>query len=344
MEISTPNEPEGRKDSTRQSAAEELGLSPLRGEEALERVVQLLARIGNTPMAAFWVVDQNRQFLAAAHGFTTREVPHRSSLAEQAMRQDDVFVVQDASKDPRFASDPMVTGSPRLRFFAGVAVRGRDRQRIGVLCLMGTQAQALEDAARAALQDLRVIVEDRLNLRLDVLHDPQTGTVTRRHFDETGAREWRRAMRALVPISVVVAEIDHVREFGGREGIAALDRGLRAAALAMQYSLYRPGDCVSRYDETRFAMLLPGTDSSGAVETAERVRSAVETLQIPFGEMASGLLTLSVGVSTVHSDTLSRSDLMSTIDSATTALRRSQAAGGNRWTLAGSPGELLTPA
>lgn len=344
MEIPIQNEPEGRKNSPRQSVVEELGLSPFRGEDGLDRVVQLLARVGDTSMAAFWVVDQNRQFLAAAHGFTTRELSHRSSLTEQAMRQDDVFVVEDASKDPRFAADPMVTGAPRLRFFAGVPVRDRHRHRIGLLCLIDTRAHTLGDGARAGLLDLRVILEDRLRLRSDVLHDPQTGTLARRHFDEIGDREWRRAMRALVPISVIVAELDNVREFGGREGATALDRGLRAAALAMQYSLYRPGDCVCRFDETRFAVLLPGTDEAGAIETAERVRRAVEALQIPNAGLSSGLLTLSAGVSTVHSEALSRSDLMSSVETATSALRRSQGAGGNRWTLAGSAGELLLPA
>lgn len=344
MENPKTPEGDGRKDSPRPSALDELGLSPLRGEEGLERVVQLLARIGDTPMAAFWVVDQNRQFLAAAHGFTTREVSRRSGLAEQAMRQDDVFVVSDASQDPRFAADPMVTGVPRLRFFAGIAVRGRDRQRVGLLCLMDGQPHTLNDAARTALQDLRVIVEDRLRLRSDVLHDPQTGTLTRRHFDEIGDREWRRAMRGLVPISLIVAELDDLRDFASREGAAALDRGLRAAALAMQYSLHRPGDCVGRFDESRFAMLLPGTDSSGATETAERVRGAVEALQIPFSGARGGLLALSAGISTVNSEALSRIDLMASIEIAIGALRRSQSAGGNRWTLAGSGGESVLPA
>lgn len=325
---------EGRKDAQRQSAVEEMGLSPHRGEEGLERLIQLLARIGGASMAALWVIDRERSFFAAAHGLATRDVSRLSALGEHALRQDDILVVPDASQDPRFASDPMVAGTPRVRFFASIAVRGRDRERIGVLCLMDAEPRTREDLARAALQDLRTVVEDRLRLRSDVLHDPQTGTLIRRHFDELGDREWRRAMRALVPISVIVAELDHLHDFAGREGAAALDRGLRAAALAIQYSLHRPGDCVSRFDDSRFAVLLPGTGQPGAVETAERVRNAVEALCFPLDDAGGKLLTLSAGVCTVRSDSLSRSDLMSSIELATTALRRSQAAGGNRWTLA----------
>jgi len=336
MEPPIPLESETRKDSPRQSVAEALGLSPHRGEEGLDRLIQLLARIGGASMAALWVVDRERPFFAAAHGFATRDVSRLSGLTEHALRQDDILVVSDASQDPRFASDPMVTGAPRVRFFAGIAVRGRDRERIGILCLMDAEPRTRNDAVRAALQDLRAIVEDRLRLRSDVLHDPQTGTLMRRHFDELGDREWRRAMRALVPISVIVAELDHLHEVTGREGAAALDRGLRAVALAIQYSLHRPGDCVSRFDDSRFAVLLPGTGEPGAAETAERVRSAVEALSFPFADASGRLLTLSVGVCTVRSESLSRTDLISSIEVATTALRRSQAAGGNRWMIAGS--------
>lgn len=341
MEIPTPHESEEPLDAARQSVADELGLSPLGGDEGLARVVQLLARIGEAPMAAFWVVDQGRQFLAADHGLANVEVTQRSALAEQTLRQDEVLTVADATQDLRFSSDSMVVGAPQLRFFAGIAIRGRLRERIGLLCLMDTAPRAVGEHVRSALLDLRVIVEDRLRLRSDVLHDPQTGTLTRRHFDRIADREWRRAMRALAPISLIVTELDRAREFAAREGAGALDRGLRASALAMQYSLHRPGDCVCRYDDSRFAMLLPGTDEHGAAETAERVRHAVEALRIPFPD--AGPLTLSAGVCTVHSESLSRTDLPGSMRAATGALRSAQRAGGNRWMQANASGERFAP-
>jgi diguanylate cyclase (GGDEF)-like protein len=335
-EIPMQTDPDTRSEPPRPSIVDDLGLSAQRGEEGLDRVVQLLARIGETPIAAFWAMDRDRPFFAAAQGLSSRDVPRRSALGEHALRDDAVFVVNDALQDPRFSEDPLVIAGPHIRFFAGVPVRGRDRQRIAVLCLMDTQPRSLEPSAANALQDLRVILEDRLRLRADVLHDPQTGTFARRHFDEMADREWRRAMRAMVPVSVVVAELDRVREFGVREGAAALDRGLRATALAVQYSLHRPGDCVCRYDDTRFVILLPGTQEHGAAETAERVRSAVEALLIPFAGTATGTLTLSAGVETVHSDLLSRTDLSMAVHTATLALRDAQSSGGNRWILAGT--------
>jgi diguanylate cyclase (GGDEF)-like protein len=336
-------EPEGRAESPRQSAAEELGLSPHRSEEALERLMRLLAHVSGAPIAALCIDDQGRQFVAAAHGMDdeNRSLPGPSALIEQALHHDGLYAVGDVKRDPQLAADPLVSGAGKVRAFAGIAIRGLDRLRVGALCLMDTQPREFDETARAALRDLRVLVEDRLRLRADVLHDPLTGAIARRPFDEIADREWRRGMRALAPISVIVCELDRIGEFAAREGRAALDRGLRASALAMQYSMHRPGDCVCRYDQTRFALLLPGTEEAGAVETAERVRRAVEALLIPFADAPASMLTLSAGVATVHSEALSRGDPPAAVHAATVALRNAQAVGGNRWTLAGAHGELL---
>lgn len=325
------NEPEMRTDAARSSFVDDLGLSEQTREEPLDRLTAMLARLCAAPMAAIWVTQPECQFLASAVGPLPREIPRGSGFAEQVLHHDELLLVEDASQDARFAKDPLVIAGPRIRFFAGLGLRGRDRQRIGALCLMDTKARTLDDNARAALHDLRVILEDRLRLRADVLHDPKSAAFARRPFADIAAQEWRRAMRGLVPISLIVAELDHVEAFAKDE--IALDRGMRATALAMQYSTNRPGDCVCRYDDSRFVLLLPGTDVQGATRTAERLRVAVETLVIPFGDAAAGTLTISQGVETVASEALSRGSLEASVQAASVALREAQNAGGNRWVL-----------
>lgn len=330
-----PNDANAQDEDARPSLAEELGLSPVRSEEGLDRVTRLLARTCAAPIAAFWVADPDRPFLASVFGPLPREVPRGSGFAEHVLRQDDIFAVEDAPRDARFADDPLARGGTALRFFAGTPVRNRDLQQIGVLCVFDTRPRSLDEDTRAALSDLRAVLEDRLRLRADALHDPQTGVLARRRFEEIANREWRRAMRSMTTLSLIVAELDRVQDFAAREGVAALDRGTRAAALAMQYSLHRPGDCVCRYDGSRFAMLLPATDECGAEEAAERVRAAVEALQIPFAGAEGGVLTLSQGIQTVHSEALARGGPGEAAQAATHALRQAQREGGNRVALVG---------
>lgn len=326
-----PQNPDVSFNGTRAPLADELGLSARHGDETLDRLTALLARLCAAPMAGIWVVDEGLQFLASAAGTWSRELPPGSRLAEQVLHHDGALIVTDLRKDARFAQDPLVTGTPRARFFAGVGLYGREHQPIGALCVLDSQVRTLDPLARSALVDLGALLEDRLRLRADALSDPRSGACARAPFEDLAAREWRRARRDLAPISVIVASLDHHDELAVHG--SALDHGMRAAALAMQYSLNRPGDCVCRYDDSRFVLLLPGTDGAGASHAAERVRLAIEALVIPLGADRALWLSLSQGIQTVPSEALTRHGLEDVVEAASAAMREAQGAGGNRWAL-----------
>lgn len=317
------------------SVAEELGLSVQRSEEGVERLLRLLARLADVPVAALWIADGERSLLIEPSGALAQDLASGSALFAAALEHDGLYASGDLAANTAYKADPLLRAPAGIRHVAALALRVRDHRKIGLLCLMDTRPQALSEAARAALAELAPILEDRLRLRADVLHDPHTSVLTRPQFDDLADREWRRSMRGLAPLTVLVAELDQLAAFREREGPDALNRGLRALGLALRYSLHRPGDCVGRYDPTRFVVLLPGTDEHGAAETADRLRLAVESLGIPFAGAPTGTLTLSVGIDTVHSEALSRRDLARSVHEATQALRAAQRAGGNRWSLAG---------
>lgn len=312
--------------------SQEFGLSAFHSDDGLDRLVSLLAGLAGVPFAAFWVIEDGQQFLASAHGNISRTLPKASVLGQRAISSDGILEVPDARQDPRLSQDPLVTGAPGIRFFAALPIKDAGGQAIGALCTMSTESGAMNDSARAALRALAGLLEDRLRLRSDVLHDPQTGALTRKQFDDVADREWRRAMRAMVPISLIVAELDRLPSHSQATD-PALDRGIRAAALAMQYSVHRPGDCVGRLDRYRFATLLYGTDGSNATLIAERTRLAVESLQIPFPGHDK-VMTLSQGISAVPPKLLTRCDLDQMLIQADSALSRAIDEGGNAWRLA----------
>jgi diguanylate cyclase (GGDEF)-like protein len=325
-------------EAARQAAVDELNLSAIQTEEGLDRVTRLLARVTQCPIAAFTLLDRDRQIFPSVVGLDERVSQHGVAFCTYTLEQDDLLVVEDATLDPRFSSQPMVTGEPHIRFYAGIPIRGRDGLKVGSLCVLDVRPRRLESTMRDAIDDLRVVVEDKLRLSRDLAYDPYTGAMTRRQFDDHGSREWRRAMRALLPMSVFVAEIDLWQEFLAKRGPTAFDRALRATALAIQYSVHRPGDCACRFDNTRFAVLLPDTDERGMVEAAERVRIAVGALQIPFPESPHGVVTLSLGLDALPGDELARFGIEDLVETATAAMRVGQSEGGNRWQF--TPGAL----
>ncbi len=114
-------------------------------------------------------------------------------------------------------------------------------------------------------------------LRLTTL-DPLTGIDNRRRFDESLAKEWGRAMRDAQPLSLVMIDVDRFKDINDRHGHAVGDHCLVRVAAALRGALQRAADVLTRYGGEEFACLLPATDLSGAMQTAERMRAAVEAL------------------------------------------------------------------
>jgi len=130
--------------------------------------------------------------------------------------------------------------------------------------------------------------------------DPLTEIYNRRWFDEAHREEWTRAQRSGVPISLLIVDIDHFKEFNDNAGHKAGDRCLMAVAAALRSNLQRDGDSVSRYGGEEFAVILPLTDARGAGTVAERLREAILALQYPHPVASRQIVTVSIGVATIH--------------------------------------------
>jgi len=135
--------------------------------------------------------------------------------------------------------------------------------------------------------------EEGAKARIDGL----TQIANRRRFDECLSHEWARHRRAQQPISVLICDVDHFKLFNDTYGHQAGDDCLRAVANAMSQCVRRNGDMVARYGGEEFAMVLPETDLQGAVQVANRVRSALELAALPHAASpVCGTVTLSIGV------------------------------------------------
>jgi two-component system chemotaxis family response regulator WspR len=129
--------------------------------------------------------------------------------------------------------------------------------------------------------------------------DGLTGVANRRQFDETLQREWQRATRTGTPISLVFADIDFFKRYNDHYGHQAGDDCLKQVARALQQTVHRPADLVSRYGGEEFVIVLPETDAQGALAVAEKVLSNMAGLNIPHAASSiADRLTVSIGVAT----------------------------------------------
>ncbi len=130
--------------------------------------------------------------------------------------------------------------------------------------------------------------------------DGLTGIANRRKFDLQMEAEWRTAVKYRHPISLIMIDIDNFKLFNDKYGHLAGDDCLRDVATKLSDSLNRSGDFVARYGGEEFVCILPNTEKKGAIKVAERLRTAIEELNIEhnFSSVANHV-TISLGVNSV---------------------------------------------
>ena len=183
-----------------------------------------------------------------------------------------------------------------------------------------------------ALARVKAHVElKRLRDRLELMSitDALTGVTNRRGFDACLGREWQRAARNRVALSLLMADIDFFKLYNDHYGHLVGDTCLRRVAQALAETVSRPADLVARYGGEEFVALLPDTDAGGALVLAEKMRSQIQALAIPHAvSPIAGCATVSFGVATLIPE--SRDDPSYLILQADEALYQAKEQGRNR--------------
>ncbi|MEA5447668.1 diguanylate cyclase [Leptolyngbya sp. CCNP1308] len=130
--------------------------------------------------------------------------------------------------------------------------------------------------------------------------DSLTQLANRRWLDEYLSQEWQRLTRERKPLSVILADVDYFKPYNDTYGHAAGDQCLVEIASAIRFGVRRPADLAARYGGEEFALVLPDTDTSGAIRVVQLVRHHLQTLDLPHGASPSGdTITLSFGIATI---------------------------------------------
>jgi two-component system chemotaxis family response regulator WspR len=149
-----------------------------------------------------------------------------------------------------------------------------------------------------ANMELRKLAAVDAELQKLAARDALTGLANRRRFDDVLRIEWSRAQRDKYPVSLLLGNIDAFKAYADRHGVTTADNALKRIATVITSHLKRPADLASRYGD-EFAIVLPNTDSQGAMKVAEACRADIEALRIAFEPQGKNVLTMSIGVASM---------------------------------------------
>jgi diguanylate cyclase (GGDEF)-like protein len=239
-----------------------------RPEDKFDVFTRTAAAMFDAPYAVISFVDRDRQWFKSRAGRKADalepETPRAVSFCKEAIaKPDEVLVVNDTTRDPRFADNPFVTGAPGVRFYAGAPLRSPEGHGLGTLCIFDVKPRTLEPEKVQALSDLASGVSELLesrraisSLQSGATTDPLTGLLNRSGWTLGVGREIERARLRGESCAVLLVRVARFKEISELHGHATGDALLIELARRLSRSMRRD-DLVARSRGEEFTVLLP---------------------------------------------------------------------------------------
>ena len=263
-------------------------------EERFDRITRMAQRMFGVESCLISLVDSGRQWFKSKQGLDACETSREISFCGHTILSDALFLVDDARNDPRFADNPLVTGPPNIRFYAGCPIRGPRGHRIGTLCMLDPEPRGLSIDEQATLKDLAGLVEDELKMTSQATVDELTQIANRRGFNTVAGHMLSLCRRTKLDAELVFFDLDRFKEVNDTYGHEAGDQLLKHFAKLL-IKCFRAADVVARLGGDEFVVLMTAS--------SEISDAALERLAAMAGAEDSEILSrLSWSVGTISFD------------------------------------------
>lgn len=244
-------------------------------EERFDRLTRMAKRLFGVEIALVSLVDENRQWFKSCIGLDASETPREISFCGHAILGEGPFVIPDALKDERFADNPLVTGEPHIRFYAGCPLRGPGGRKLGTLCIIDPRPRDFSADDVETLVDLAAMVEREFSALQWATMDELTGLSNRRGFMLLAQHSLQLCTRQQLPASLVFIDLDNLKTVNDRWGHAEGDRALATFARHLM-GAFRESDVVARLGGDEFVVLLTNHSQTAAERTMARLQQSLD--------------------------------------------------------------------
>ncbi|MBK1873232.1 PAS domain S-box protein [Marinobacter sp. 1-3A] len=139
-------------------------------EARFDRLTRMAARLIDAPIALISLIDRDRQWFKSCVGLDIRETPRSLSFCGHAILDKQPLVIEDAYEDERFCDNPVVTGAPNVRFYAGIPIHSADGYPLGTLCVIDRKPRKLSEDDLQCLRDIADCAEEQISARALAIH------------------------------------------------------------------------------------------------------------------------------------------------------------------------------
>lgn len=262
-------------EAARLNALRSLNILDTPSEERFDRLTRLAKRIFGVPIALVSLIDEDRQWFKSGVGLDVNETPRDISFCGHAILGNEVFIIPDATKDKRFADNPLVLNEPNIRFYAGCPLKSLNGNKLGTLCILDRKPRSLSEEDLQTLKDLASMVEGELAALQLATVDELTGITNRRGFMLLGQHSLSLCARQGIPASIVYFDLNKFKQVNDKFGHAEGDRALVAIANQVKNS-FRDSDLYARLGGDEFIVLLTNTSKKLAEDVVTKFLQSLE--------------------------------------------------------------------
>jgi diguanylate cyclase (GGDEF)-like protein len=263
------NEPE------RLDALHALNILDTPQEERFDRLTRLAKRLFSVPIAMVSLVDANRQWFKSCVGIASTGTPRNISFCGHAILSDGIMLVPDAGADERFYDNPLVTGAPNIRFYAGCPLTVTNGCRLGTLCIYDVKPRTMDDEEQALLRDLAHMAEQELTAVQLATLDELTKISNRRGFESLGQHALNACQQHGKPASLLFFDLNGFKQINDTYGHAEGDEALVAFAEVLRQT-FIDSDVIGRLGGDEFAALLADAHDDDVDSVLGRFQNALD--------------------------------------------------------------------